>query len=212
MFTGIIESQAVLKETKKNGKQVRLTFSLLGQSRRRFRSGESVAVDGTCVSVSAFRGKRFTADLIPETLRATTLGGLRAGQRVNVERALRVGDSLGGHWISGHVDGLGYIREIKRQGESFRLRIETRPSIIQQLIHKGSIAVDGISFTLQEIRARSFIIGVIPHTFRVTTLPWKRIGDPVNLEVDQFAKLARRFFTHRHEASVRERDLRRQGF
>lgn len=192
MFTGIIHSQAVLREKKKYRGQIQLVFEILGKNSP-FQRGESVAVDGVCVTVASFRGKKFSADLIPETLRSTTLGSLSVGKRVNVERSLRVGDAVGGHWVTGHVDGVGSIRKIERREKSFRLQIEAPTDIIRRLVLKGSVAVDGISFTLQEIRDRAFIVGVTPHTFRVTTLQWKRVGDGVNLEGDLFAKLAEHF-------------------
>lgn len=211
MFTGIIESQAVLRE-KQNGRiHSRLTFEQ-GGKHYPLKQGESVAIDGVCVTVTSCRGKKFTVDLIPETLRSTTLGRISKSQRVNMERSLRVGDTLGGHWVTGHVDGIGVIRKMERRGENFRLQIEAPPDIIRRLVDKGSVAIDGISFTLQEIRAQFFVVGVIPHTFRVTTLKWKRVGDRVNLEVDLLAKLVQRFLSGIRTTSLKEKDLRRQGF
>lgn len=211
MFTGIIQSQAVLKEKKKSRKNVRLTFRVLGNVSR-FKLGESVAIDGVCLTVAACRGKEFSADFLPETLASTTLRKLEPGERVNFERALRMGDSAGGHWVTGHVDGIGFIREFAPRGTNFRLQIEAPPDIIPSLVRKGSVAVDGMSLTLQEVRNRHFVVGVTPHTYRVTTLPWKRTGDPVNLEVDLLAKLVRKFIGRRKRSSLREKDLRRQGF
>lgn len=194
MFTGIIQSQAVLREKKKSRNQLRLTFEVLGRNSSLHR-GESVAVDGVCVTVSSFRGKKFSADLIPETLRSATLGNLSRGERVNVERSLRLGDAVGGHWVTGHVDAVGFIRKIKRRQASFRLQIEAPADIIRRLVKKGSVAIDGISFTVQEIGKRSFEVGVIPETLRKTTLQWKRVGGRVNLEVDYFAKLVQHFLS-----------------
>lgn len=192
MFTGIIGAQAVLEKKEKLRQGSRLTFRVLGKSFR-FRRGESVAVDGVCLTVSSPRGKKFRADLIPETLRSTTLARLAPGDRVNVERALRVGEALGGHWVTGHVEGVGVIQKMERQGESFRLQIKAPADIIRRLVLKGSVAVDGISFTLQEVRARYFVVGVIPHTFRATTLQGKGAGDSVNLETDLLAKWVEHF-------------------
>lgn len=211
MFTGIIKSQAVLREQKKFKKGIRLAFQLLGKNSH-LRLGESIAVNGTCLTVATFHGKKFSADVIPETLQTTTSGSLHTGQRVNVERSLRVGDPLGGHWVTGHVDGIGFIQKIERRNENFRLQIEAPIDIIRRLVCKGSIAIDGISFTLQEVRKHSFVVGVTPHTFRATTLQWKRVGDPVNLEVDLFAKLVQHFLKGVRTPSLRERELRRQGF
>lgn len=194
MFTGIIPSQAVLRERKRNRNQLRLTFEILGRNSS-FHRGESVAVDGVCVTVSSFQGKKFSADLIPETLRSTTLGSLSRGERVNVERALRLGDAVGGHWVTGHVDTIGFIRKVKRRQANFRLQIEAPADIIRRLVKKGSVAIDGISFTVQEIGKRSFEVGVIPETLRKTTLQWKRVGGRVNLEVDYFSKLVQHFLS-----------------
>jgi len=211
MFTGIIKSQAVLRDRKKFREGARHTFQLVGRGPR-FELGESVAVDGTCVTISAFRGKRFSVDVIPETLKTTTLGGLKVGQRVNLEPALRVGDALGGHWVSGHVDGVGVIQKLERRGDNFRLQIQTQPDIIRRFVSKGSVAVDGISFTLQEIRNRHFVVGVTPYTFRATTLQRKRVGDSVNLEIDFFAKLVEHFLSPRRAVNLKVKELRRQGF
>jgi len=196
VFTGIISHQAVLREKKIARNQARLTFELLGKGVR-MQKGASLAIDGACVSVSHFKGKRFSADLISDTLQGTTLGDLSVDQRVNVERALRLGDSLGGHWVSGHVDGVGTIRKIDRKGASLRLHIEAPADIIRLLVVKGSVAVDGISFTVQGVNNHSFVIGVTPHTYRVTTLLWKRRGNSVNLENDLFAKLVDKELRHR---------------
>ncbi len=211
MFTGLIESQAVLRDSRKGKKGSRLTFEWIGKTPH-LRVGESVAVDGTCLTLVSVHGKKFSADAIPETLRSTTLGQLMPGRRVNVERALRVGDRVGGHWVTGHVDGVGVIRKWDRRGTNFSLKIEAPADTIQCLVKKGSIAVDGISFTLQELGPRHFVVGVIPQTYRVTALQWKRAGDPVNLEVDLFAKLVQDFLKKKNASSLSARRLRRQGF
>lgn len=211
MFTGIIESLAVLRERKKSHREMRLSFELAGKSRS-FRLGESVAVDGVCLTVSGCRGKKFSADLIPETLRSTTLGGLAGGEPVNIERALRVGDPLGGHWVTGHVDGVGRIQKIGRGPAGLCLHVSAPPEILRLLIPKGSIAVDGISFTLQEIRKDAFVIGITPHTYRVTTLRWKKAGDRVNLENDVLAKWVHHPNGQKRVTSLKLRDLRKNGF
>ncbi len=211
MFTGIIKSQAVLRNRKKLKKGLRLSFQTLGKNSR-FERGESIAVDGTCLTVAAFLGKNFSADVIPETLSSTTLGNFTVGKRVNIERALRIGEALGGHWITGHVDGVGLIRKIERRGENFRLHIKAPADIIRRLVSKGSIAIDGVSFTLQEIQKHSFAVGVTPHTYRATTLQWKRAGDSVNLEVDLLSKLVQHFVKDASFSSLNKRELRRQGF
>ncbi len=195
MFTGIIEAQAVLKERKKNRSGLRLTFEF--SKPYRFRKGESVAVEGVCLTVTDFSGRRFSADVIPETVRSTTLGRFQIGQSVNVERPLRMGDRVGGHWVTGHVDGVGRIRKKEKRDAGLRLQIEAPADIIRLLVEKGSIAIDGISFTLQGIRKGSFTVGVTPHTARVTTLGQKQVGDSVNLENDLLIKSTERILSRR---------------
>lgn len=211
MFTGIIQHQAVLREKREFRDEVRLTFEILGRGFP-FRLGESVAVDGVCVTVTSFRGRRFSADLIPETLQATTLGKFSLGGRVNIERSLKVGDALGGHWVTGHVDGVGLIRKMEHRGTSFRLQIEAPADIIRHFVKKGSVTIDGISLTVQEIRNCSFVVGVIPETLRRTTFQWKRVGERVNLEVDYFAKLIQHFLAQNRASSSTVKGLKRQGF
>ena len=154
-----------------------------------------MAIDGVCLTVTNSRGKNFSADLIHETLKVTTLGKLLPGMRVNFERSLRAGDRVGGHWVMGHVDGMGRIQKIERRGTGFGLKIKAPADIMPFLVSKGSIAVDGASFTLQKIGRRSFVLGVTPHSYRTTSLQFKRTGNAVNLEIDLFARLVRRFLS-----------------
>ncbi len=191
MFTGIIQTQAVLKDKKKNRNQIRLTFELAKPYR--FRKGESVAVDGVCLTVTDFKGRKFSADVIPETLASTTLGNLDVSQKVNIEHPLRVGDALGGHWVTGHVDGVGRIQKKTKQARGLSLQITAPADIIKLLIPKGSVSIDGISFTVQKIQNGSFAVGLIPHTARVTTLGHKQVGEFVNLENDLLVKSIQRF-------------------
>ena len=211
MFTGIITSQGVLRRKESSKKGARLTLEALGRTPP-FRLGQSVAVDGVCVTVAAFRGKKFSVDLIEETLCSTTLGGLSTGGRVNLERALRMGDEVGGHWVTGHVDGVGMIQKIERQAEGLHLEIAAPPEILRRLVLKGSVAIDGVSFTVQEVRRNSFRVGVTPHTFQVTTLPLKREGSRVNLEADLFIKFAEQFFSKKKRPSFTAKALQAQGF
>ena len=154
--------------------------------------GSSIAVDGACLTVTGLCDSSFVVEISPETVRSTHLGQLRPGQLVNLERPLRVGDRLGGHWVSGHVDGVGFI-ELKRPSGSFYLfAFSIPPSLAEYLVPKGSIAVDGISLTVVEVERQRFTVQVIPYTYRHTTLGIKRVGDPVNLEADLLAKYAKR--------------------
>jgi len=166
----------------------------------RLSTGESVAVNGACLTVTARRGVRFSVDVSPETLRRSTLGRLVPGTRVNLERALRVGDRLGGHVVQGHVDGIGRLEKIRPTGDWLEFRISAPPALTPYLVEKGSIAVDGVSLTISACRGGSFstrggtsrspvfTVALIPHTLAETTLGECQPGDRLNLEADVLLK------------------------
>src|SRR5581483_3653130 len=146
--------------------------------------GESIAIDGACLTVIRRDGRRFTVEVSPETLARTTLGGFEPGRRVNLERALRLGDRLGGHIVQGHVDGVGRLEAITPTGDWLAYRFTAPRSVAPYLVEKGSVAVDGVSLTVFACRAGSFTVALIPHTLKETTLGARRPGDRVNLEAD----------------------------
>jgi riboflavin synthase alpha subunit len=146
--------------------------------------GDSVALDGCCLTVVEVAGTRVAFDAIPETLRKTTLGRRRVGDRVHVEAALRFGDALGGHLVQGHVDGVGTVTKVDRLADDVRLRIEVPPALSGSQLPKGSVTVDGVSLTVGECGEDWFTVYLIPHTLAVTGLGEKRPGDPVNVEAD----------------------------
>jgi riboflavin synthase len=150
--------------------------------------GASVAVDGVCLTVVDQAEGRLAFDVVPETLRRTTLGSFRAGRRVNLERALRVGDELGGHWVQGHVDGTAELTHIERRGDEVRLRLRLPPELAGALLPKGSVTLDGVSLTVGEVEpdaaGAAFTVYLIPHTLAVTTLGERRPGDRLNVEAD----------------------------
>ena len=150
--------------------------------------GESIAVDGACLTVTAKQARRFRVDVSPETLRRTTLGRLAKGARVNIERALRVGDRLGGHVVLGHVDGVGTLERIAPDGDWVLYRFRAPRALVPYLVEKGSIAVDGVSLTVFACRKGAFTVALIPHTLAKTTLGTRRPGDGVNLEADVLLK------------------------
>lgn len=187
MFSGIVEGTGkVLKiDKKKKVARIRIQspFSL-----SRSKIGDSVAVNGCCLTV-AVKGKNlFEADLSGETLRVTSLGRLKPGDPVNLERPLRLTDRIGGHLVQGHVDGLGRILNLHRNGSSIEIQIGFPKNLRRYLIPKGSVAVDGISMTVNRLTRKSFTLVVIPHTLQRTDLKAKRVGDSVNLEVDMIGK------------------------
>jgi len=150
--------------------------------------GASLAVDGTCLTVVAWRPGRVDLVAAAETLARTTLGALAAGDGVNLERPLRLGDRLGGHMVAGHVDGVGRIAARRPRGEAVDVEVACAPALLRYVVEKGSIAVDGISLTVNAVGARGFTVSLIPHTLAVTTLGRKAAGAPVNLEVDLIGK------------------------
>lgn len=157
------------------------------------RVGDSIAVNGVCLTLVEIQGNVMKFDLSDETLRATTHGQLKLGDRVNLEPSLRPDSKLGGHFVSGHVDGTGRIRSKKDLGNVLEIEIEATENIIRFLVEKGSVAVDGISLTVVHVLKNSFTVVIIPHTARITTIGLKGPGDPVNIEVDIIGKYVARF-------------------
>jgi len=187
VFTGIIETTGRVERRERRGGGARLAIST-ARPLRGLGVGESIAVGGACLTVTDARGARFGVELSPETLRRTTLRAVAPGARVNLERALRVGDRLGGHLVQGHVDGVGELVSIGPEGGWVLYRFRGPKTLAPYLVEKGSIAVDGVSLTVFACRANAFTVALIPHTLRVTTLGDLRPGDQVNLEADVLLK------------------------
>lgn len=191
MFTGIVEELGKVKTIARGAKSVRLTIGakeILGD----VKLGDSIAVNGTCLTVVEYSDSWFTADVMPETMDRSSLSGLRSGATVNLERALRVGDRLGGHIVSGHIDGVGIIRAKDQDDNAVVVRIEAPPPVMRYIVVKGSIAVDGISLTVVDVGSDWFTVSMIPHTAAITTLGIKKTGEPVNLETDVLGKYVER--------------------
>jgi riboflavin synthase len=150
--------------------------------------GDSVAIDGVCLTVVDGDRKTLAFDAVPETLARTTLGSLRPGEPVNLEPALKAGEALGGHYVQGHVDGVGRIRSVEPEGDGQRVWVEASPEILRYCVEKGSIAVDGVSLTVADLDDDGFAVALVPHTLAVTTLGRVATGDEVNLESDVLAK------------------------
>lgn len=193
MFSGIIECVGTVATFRSLRGDAELTV------KSRFRGlelGESVAVNGACMTVASRRGSTFTVVVSAESLRRTTLGALRPGTTVNLERSLRVSDRLSGHFVFGHVDGIGTVRSIEPEGGSALYRFTLPAGFARYLVEKGSIAVDGVSLTVFDCDRRSFTVSVIPHTASATTLGTRRAGDRVNLETDMLARYVERAVAH----------------
>jgi len=187
MFTGIIEEIGTVAGVIRGAKSSRVTitakiiFSDL-------KLGDSVSTNGVCLTVNDMTNNTFTADVMHETLKSTSLAGLATGTRVNLERAMRADGRFGGHIVSGHIDGTGAIRTITKDDNAFIYTIGTEPDITRYIIKKGSIAIDGISLTVTHVDDENFGVSIIPHTLKETILADRKAGDIVNLEVDMLAK------------------------
>jgi riboflavin synthase len=187
MFTGIVENQGIVVKKEERGGQVRFGFRFR-KKEKGLRIGDSIAVSGVCLTAVRVSPSGFEVDVVRQTLEATILGALKCGGRVNLERSLKIGSGLGGHFVTGHIDGRGTIVKIERRKKNTTLFLTTSKDIIALLADKGSVACDGISLTVQKVRGKVFQIAVIPHTLKVTTLGAKRVGSEVNLEVDIVAR------------------------
>lgn len=187
MFTGLVEELGKIKSIAKGTKSARLTIE--GQVvLQDVKLGDSIAVNGTCLTVVEYTQRSFTADVMPETVRSTVLAELKPGDVVNLERTLRLGDRLGGHIVSGHVDGVGVIRSKERSDNAIVVTIEAPPQVMRYIIAKGSIAIDGTSLTIVDYGADWFSVSLIPHTASLTTVGLKESGSKVNLEADVLGK------------------------
>ena len=188
MFTGIVQDLGRIIGSEARGGDLRVTIECSQLDMSRLQVGDSICVQGCCVTATTVAQRSFAADLSRETLALTTLGQLKVGAAVNLEPALRAGDQLGGHLLSGHVDGVGELRACSADARSLRLSIAVPAALERFLAPKGSIAVDGVSLTINSAAAQSFDVNIIPHTQAVTTLGALAVGARVNLEVDQVAR------------------------
>lgn len=211
MFTGIIEELGTVKALRREAGAARLTLSaakvLDGTA-----LGDSICVNGVCLTVVQMNSTEFSADVAVETLRVTNLGDLQAGRKVNLERALQLSARIGGHLVTGHVDAVGRVREKREEGNGWRIFIDAPASVLRYVIKKGSIAIDGISLTVADVDSAGFAIAMIPHTAKLTTLGFKTAGDSVNLESDIIGKYVERLLAGRMEGGVSLDALKKSGF
>ena len=184
MFTGIIEETGVLKE--QNGGNLVIQADKVLED---VHLGDSIAVNGVCLTVTEFQKNWFRADVMAETLRRSSLGTLKKGSRVNLERAMAANGRFGGHIVSGHIDGTGTVENMQREGNAIWVTISCGAALLRYIAEKGSIAIDGISLTVAEVTENGFRVSIIPHTGEETTLLARRTGDMVNLETDIIAKM-----------------------
>ncbi|GIX31069.1 MAG: riboflavin synthase subunit alpha [Porticoccaceae bacterium] len=192
MFTGIVEAVGEVVAVERRGAALALAVDARDLDLSGARVGESIAVDGVCLTATAFDGRLFWADLSPETLALTTLGAVEVGRRVNLERAMPAQGRFGGHLVTGHVDGVGEVVARALEGDGVRLRIRAPQALAPYLARKGSVAVDGVSLTVNEVAGAEFALALIPHTLAHTTLDQCDVGRRVNLEVDIIARYLER--------------------
>jgi len=208
MFTGIIEAMCPVVGLRR-GATWRIILDL-GDLAEGATLGDSIAVNGVCLTVAALSGARASFDAIGETIGRTALARLAEGERVNVERSLRMGDRIGGHFVAGHVDGVGTIRAKDERPEQAVVRVAVAPDLAALVAVKGSVAIDGVSLTLVDVSRDSFAVALIPYTLAETTLGIKGAGDPVNVEIDLLARYVARLLGR--DAGLSEDFLREHGF
>jgi len=211
MFTGIIEKKAQVKALRPQPGGARIVIDL-EELAEGTKLGDSISVNGACLTVDDLSGSVASFDAVAVTLRRTALGRLAPGDPVNLERALRVGDRLGGHFVQGHVDGVGSIvRRTKSAGE-YLLHVAAPRELTDQMIEKGSVAIDGISLTIASLADGSLMLAIIPHTLEKTTLGDKPDGSPVNIEADVLGKYIRKLLGRGSPGGLSEEFLREHGF
>ena len=205
MFTGIIEEVGTVMSVKSSANAMKLTIRA-PKVTQDINMGDSIAVNGICLTACGLGRESFTVDVMGETLSRTSLKGSRCGSHVNLERALTLNGRLGGHIVSGHIDGVGTIAQVRRDGIALWYTIEASPALLRYVVEKGSITVDGISLTVAWVEAHRFAVSIIPHTASVTLLGEKGVGDVVNLETDLLAKYVEKLLRPQ-EAPQPERNI-----
>ena len=198
MFTGIIEEVGVIKNIKMGAKSAVITIQA-NTVMEDIHLGDSIALNGVCLTVTSFDKNSYSVDVMHETLRRTNLGALKGGSRVNLERAMAADGRFGGHIVAGHVDGTGVITSMKQDDNAVWIDIETDASVLKYIVEKGSITIDGISLTVAQVDSRSFAVSVIPHTGMHTTLLEKKPGDSVNLETDMIGKYVEKLLGYQEQ-------------
>lgn len=216
MFTGLVEELGKVKAIARGPRSVRLTVTAQ-KVLSDVKLGDSIAVSGTCLTVVDYGDNWFTADVMPETVERTVLAKFKIGDVVNLERTLAVGDRFGGHIVSGHIDGVGLIRNIQKDDNAVVVQIEAGQEVMRYIIKKGSIAIDGISLTVVDYGEDWFTVSLIPHTASVTTLGIKSIGSMVNLETDVIGKYVEKLLnlataTPQKTSKISTEFLRTYGF
>ena len=204
MFTGIIEEIGKVKAIVRHANSIKLTIAVK-KILEDIHIGDSICTNGVCLTVTTFDDSSYTADVMPETMNRTNFKDLRINDLVNCERAMPANGRFGGHIVSGHIDGIGFVSKMTKDDKAVRIRIETRPEILRNIVEKGSITIDGISLTVTDVTSFDFGVSIIEHTQDATTLTKKKIGDTVNLENDIVGKYIEKFvgnITFQHDEKL----------
>lgn len=211
MFTGIIEEVGTIRSIRTAANACVLTIDA-AKVLEDVHIGDSIAVNGTCLTVCSFGQGSFSADVMPETMRRTNLGTLHSGSPVNLERAMAADGRFGGHIVSGHIDGTGQLVSYRREDNAVWVTVAAKPDILRYIVEKGSIAIDGISLTVARVTSSDFAVSIIPHTGTETTLLHKKPGDLLNLECDIIAKYVEKLCGGQRSGGITEDFLARHGF
>ena len=199
MFTGIIQSKGDIKEILSSREGARLKINTNALDLSDSKVGDSIAVDGVCLTVTQLSGDGFIADVSNETLACTTFSGLKQEQEVNLEKSLRANQGIDGHLVSGHVDGIGSVSSVEKDGDSVRIQIEAQNDIVKYIAKKGSICINGVSLTVNRVVKNIFDVNIVPHTLSATTLADLSLNSNVNLEIDQIARYVERLLSQNEE-------------
>ncbi len=213
MFTGIVLEIGTIEEIKRIAGGISAKISC-SKAMEDILLGESISINGVCLTVTKFNSSSFWADAVGETLKKSTLANINVGQKVNLEKAVKLSDRLGGHLVQGHVNGIGRITSIQKLGENYSLEIEIPESQKKYVINEGSISIDGISLTVAKVEGTKIRISVIPHTWQQTNLKGKKAGDEVNIEVDLIAKYVENMLVNKTENknNISEEWLKNLGY
>jgi riboflavin synthase len=210
MFTGLIAETGIIEDIRKLSGITRLAVKTPSLHKDAV-LGDSIAVDGVCLTVADISGDVLSFDLSGETIKSTNMERVKKGDRVNLEPSLHAGGKMGGHFVTGHVDGTGRIMSKKRVGDTIEIEVEAPGDMLQYLVDKGSVAVDGISLTVVKVLTNSFLLVIIPHTEKVTNLKDKRRGDIVNIETDIIGKYVKKYVDSKRDGTIMEK-LKNSGF
>jgi len=212
MFTGIIQAQGNIKEIRASSNGVVFVLNSNSLDLSNVSIGDSIAVNGVCLTVTQLDKNYFSSDVSQETLDCTTFSQLKKGQNINLEKSLRLNQGVDGHIVSGHVDGVGKITLIAIEGDSTRMKIKVDDNLVKYIVKKGSICINGVSLTVNEIDGNVFDVNIVPHTFSVTTLDELKVNSQVNIEIDIIARHIERLLNHKTGARINKALLIKDGY